>query len=122
LRELIQNSKKFHPDHDPNVEIVIEPTDDGRIRLTVSDNGISLSPAQLRNVWKPYYQVDKDQSGRIPGMGLGLSMVASLVWGVGGTCKLYNRESRNGVVVDIRVPRESVEEKKAPSRRKKALI
>jgi two-component system, cell cycle response regulator len=122
LRELLQNAKKFHPEHNPNVEVMIEPTDDGFVRFTMRDDGSNLSPAQLRNVWKPYYQADKNQSGRIPGMGLGLSMVASLVWGVGGTCKLYNRDGGNGVVVDLKVPLESVEEKKPSRRKTKALI
>jgi hypothetical protein len=37
-------------------------------------------------------------------MGLGLSMVASLIWRVGGSCRLYNREDRSGVVVELILP------------------
>ena len=122
LRELLQNSKKFHPKGKPDVHIIFEPTDDGRVCITIKDNGQSLSPEQLQHVWKPYYQAEKSQSGRIPGMGLGLSMVASLVWGVGGTCNLYNREDASGVVVDIKIPLERLEKNKPARRKAKASV
>jgi two-component system, cell cycle response regulator len=122
MREVLQNAKKFHPNGSPEVDLIFEPTDDGRVRLTVRDNGQCLSPDQIQHVWKPYYQAEKSQSGRIPGMGLGLSMVASLVWGVGGTCNLYNREDGNGVVVDIRIPLDKVEKQKAAKKNKKVLV
>jgi len=32
----------------------------------------------------PYYQAEKYHPGQVAGVGLGLSVVASLVWGVGG--------------------------------------
>jgi nitrogen fixation/metabolism regulation signal transduction histidine kinase len=37
-------------------------------------------------------------------MGLGLALVASLVWEAGGDCRIYNREGRPGVMVDISLP------------------
>ena len=40
-------------------------------------------------------------------MGLGLALVASLVWEVGGQARLYNRpDGRPGVVVDLLLPLE----------------
>jgi hypothetical protein len=37
-------------------------------------------------------------------MGLGLAMVATLVWGVGGTCRAYNRQDGQGIVVELVLP------------------
>ncbi len=104
LWELLDNAKKFHPDGEPQVSIqVIRPAPDV-VRLSVIDDGIHLSPEQLSSVWTPYYQAEKDFTGNVSGMGLGLSTVASLVWEAGGRCRLYNRPDRPGVVVALDLP------------------
>ena len=43
-------------------------------------------------------------AGQVPGMGLGLPMVASLLWRIGGLCQIVNREPGPGVEVEIRIP------------------
>ncbi len=40
----------------------------------------------------------------MPGMGLGLSMVSSVVWSVGGSCRAYNQENKTGVVIVLNLP------------------
>jgi K+-sensing histidine kinase KdpD len=68
------------------------------------DDGTTLSPEQLVKVWTPYYQAEKGFSGSVPGMGLGLAMIASLLWSVGGTYSMTNREPGPGVVVELVIP------------------
>ncbi len=104
LWELLENTKKFHPQHAPTVDVVALCLEPGTVCLRISDDGVHLSPEQLSQVWKPYYQGEKQFTGEIPGMGLGLTMVANLVWSVGGTCKLYNLASGPGVVVELTLP------------------
>ncbi len=101
--ELLENSKKFHPANAPSLTITTA-TDGGRISLTVQDDGIHLSPEQLGRVWLPYYQGERYFTGEVPGMGLGLSVVASLVWEVGGDCYIANRTDSPGVIVRLRFP------------------
>jgi len=72
--------------------------------MQICDDGLHLSPEQLSRVWLPFYQGEKYFTGEIPGMGLGLAMVASLVWSAGGKCRLYNREDRSGLVVELCLP------------------
>jgi DNA-binding response OmpR family regulator len=103
LQEILENSKKFHPQQSPAVEITLFSTPNS-ISLSVMDNGLSLSPYQLDQVWTPYYQGEKYFTGEAAGMGLGLPTVASLVWAVGGTCRLFNRHSGPGVVVELSIP------------------
>ncbi|MBI1876794.1 MAG: response regulator [Chloroflexi bacterium] len=103
LREILANAKKFHPHQSPTIEIITYPNGHN-INLQVVDDGLTLSPEQLSQVWKPYYQGEKYFTGEAAGMGLGLSTVASLVWEVGGTCRLYNRDNEPGVVVELIVP------------------
>jgi len=40
----------------------------------------------------------------VKGIGLGLSLVSSLVWQVGGTCRAYNQEKWPGIVIELILP------------------
>jgi len=89
LRELLGNAKKFHPQKSPAVEVSLKSVDTQTIIFSVSDNGLHLPNEELIKVWTPYYQNEKFFSGEIQGMGLGLAMVARLVWGSGGHCQFF---------------------------------
>lgn len=104
LWEILENSKKFHPAHTPTVEVALSRSGSETITLHIGDDGLTLSPEQLAKAWEPYYQGEKFFTGEAAGMGLGLSMVASLIWEVGGSCRLYNREGRPGVMVELALP------------------
>jgi len=65
---------------------------------------MQLSPEQLANMWIPYYQGEKYFTGEVDGMGLGLSMVGTLIWEVGGSCQAYNRTDSKGVVIELTLP------------------
>jgi K+-sensing histidine kinase KdpD len=108
LHELFENSRKFHPKHEPQIEFSVGQTEPNFIQMRVSDNGLTLSVEQLQWAWLPYFQGEKDFTGELPGLGLGFPMVATLVWKSGGTIKLRNRMNGPGVVIDIRIPLESV--------------
>ncbi len=109
LWEILENAKKFHPAGDPNVDIVAFARDNpgrgGREAvIRIVDDGVTLSPEQLSQVWTPYYQGEKYHTGQMQGIGLGLSVVASLIWGAGGTYRMINREGMAGIVVELVVP------------------
>lgn len=104
LWELLENSHKFHPQNAPKVEINISKAEDRRIQLQLQDNGTSLSPEQLSKLWLPYYQGERWFTGELPGMGLGLARVATLVWSSGGRCHAYNRPDGPGLVVELQIP------------------
>jgi DNA-binding response OmpR family regulator len=104
--ELLQNSKKFHPDNNPEVTITVS-FENGFVHFTFTDNGTGLPPDQLQQATKPYYQSEKGFTGQVPGMGLGLSMVSAMVQKVGGQVRLRNRADRAGLVVELKVPVEA---------------
>lgn len=103
LRELLKNAQKFHPDQSPTIEITVSLVD-SNLQLQIMDDGVHLSPEQAAQVWTPYYQGDKYFTGEVVGMGLGLSMVASLVWGANGTVQVHNRPDKAGVVIQLSLP------------------
>lgn len=105
LAELLENARKFHPQQTPTITVTIDGAPDGMARLRVIDDGVTLSPEQIAQAWKPYYQGEKYQTGQVKGMGLGLPMIASLIYSVGGTVRLYNRDDRPGIIVELLVPR-----------------
>lgn len=102
--EILENAKKFHPAQQPTVEISVVRSDAAHVRFKIADDGLALSPEQLAQMWTPYYQGEKYSTGEVKGMGLGLSMVASLVWEVGGACSAYNRPEQPGVVIELVLP------------------
>ncbi|MBI2331999.1 MAG: hybrid sensor histidine kinase/response regulator [Chloroflexi bacterium] len=104
LWEILGNSKKFHPAHTPQVIVDVTPASSQGINLQFSDDGITLSPKQLTTAWLPYYQGEKDFTGEMPGMGLGLSTVNAIVWGAGGNSHLMNRSDKPGVVIRLTIP------------------
>jgi two-component system cell cycle response regulator len=105
LRELLTNAKKFHPQQNPIMEISIIPAPNiEAILLCVSDNGRHLPSQELAKVWTPYYQSEKYFTGEVKGMGLGLAMIARLVWSSCGSCRLYNRENQSGITVELTLP------------------
>lgn len=104
VREILTNSQKFHPQQSPFVELSLSVLPDHQVKIQISDDGLSLSPEQLARVWQPYYQGDKYFTGEVDGVGLGLALIASFVWGVGGQCRLYNRSSGPGVTVELTLP------------------
>jgi two-component system cell cycle response regulator len=104
VRELLVNAQKFHPSHRPSVKITTFQPNTDQIGLRIVDDAIGVPPEKLSWIWSPYYQVERNFTGQVPGMGLGLSMVATLIWGVGGTCTANNRSDGPGLVVELVLP------------------
>jgi two-component system, cell cycle response regulator len=104
LWEILENAKKFHPKQNPTVQLFTFRSSEREATMWIGDDGGTLSPEQIVQVWTPYYQGERQFTGEVPGMGLGLPMVAAMVWGVGGSCRLYNRTVGSGVVVELILP------------------
>jgi two-component system, cell cycle response regulator len=104
LTELFHNARKFHPGKAPQVTITVTPTGNDRITVTVGDDGATLTPTQLERAWAPYYQGEKYFTGEVPGMGLGLCLVATLVLESGGSYHLANRAEGPGVLAQLTLP------------------
>ncbi len=110
LTELFENSIKFHPFNNPDIKITIDEKNDEMLKLCFEDNGVSIASDKLEKVWQPYYQIEKHFTGEVPGMGLGLSVIESLIWEIGGKCRLMNKKSSEGVVVELVIPFQKTKE------------
>lgn len=104
LGELLENSKKFHPKHAPEITIKVDRPDKQNIRISIQDDGLYLTAEQLSWAWLPYFQSEKSFTGEVAGMGLGFPMVCTLAWQVGGKVTLSNRQDKPGLLVEITLP------------------
>jgi DNA-binding response OmpR family regulator len=104
LRELLENTRKFHPRFTPTVDVSLSLVDGRSLAIRIGDNGVGLSPDQIARAWRPYYQGERSFTGQVDGMGLGLPLVARIVLAVGGSYTIANRADGPGAVVELVLP------------------
>ncbi|MBU9728737.1 sensor histidine kinase [Diplocloster modestus] len=68
--------------------------------IQVTDTGIGISKEDLPHVFEPFYRADRSRSQKIPGSGLGLSVVKTIAESCGGDIRL---ESTAGVGTTITI-------------------
>lgn len=104
LMELLENARKFHPQKSPQIEISLSLPSKTEALFTIADNGTGVPQEKLEEVWLPYYQDEKQFTGEVAGMGLGLATVATLIAQFNGRYRLYNRSDQTGTAVEITLP------------------
>ncbi len=104
--EILENAQKFHPTHEPRVDVMVSLSAPGQITFEIQDDGRALGAEQIGRMWVPYYQGEKYFTGEATGTGLGLATVAAVVWEVGGTCRARNRADGPGVIIELVLPAE----------------
>ncbi len=85
LTNLLSNAIKYSPgdrDQPGRVDLDLTWTDD-RVSITVCDNGIGIPPEAIAQLFEPFYRADN--TGEIPGTGLGLALVKQCAERQGGT-------------------------------------
>ena len=68
--------------------------------MTFDDNGPGIPRDQFKNVFKPFFRLDKSRSLNKSGVGLGLSIVEDIVNSHGGSIQL-NESKLGGLQVKI---------------------
>jgi signal transduction histidine kinase len=103
LLNLVSNAVKFSGAAG-HVRIAAAMTEDGTLRLTVSDNGIGISREELERVFQPFTQLDSSLSRRFQGSGLGLYLSRALAVAHGGTLHLESPGSGQGTTAVMTLP------------------
>jgi len=102
LANLLTNAARYT---DPNGRIVITAAQDGdEIVIRVRDNGIGIAGDMLPRVFDMFAQVNRSSQRAEGGLGLGLTLVKSLVALHGGTVAAYSDGLGRGSEFVIRLP------------------
>jgi signal transduction histidine kinase len=96
---LLDNAVKFTPEGG-RVEVRAREAG-GDVVVEVADTGSGIEPADLAHIWEELYRSPRART--VPGSGLGLALVRTVVERHGGTATAESRVGR-GTVVRIRLP------------------
>lgn len=101
LLNVLSNAYKYSPDGGA-VRIACAMEADGQhVRLSISDQGVGMTPEQCARVFERFYRVD--DSGHIPGTGLGMSIVQEIVQLHGGQVAVSSAPGK-GTTVSLLLP------------------
>jgi signal transduction histidine kinase len=93
LETLIENSRQAGASH-----VLIDARErDGRIVLSVTDDGSGIAPADQERIFEPFHTSRRNEGGS----GLGLSIARSLLASCGGT--IESRPAERGALIEIRL-------------------
>lgn len=73
----------------------------GKVAIFVEDDGPGLPPAETERIFEPFVRLGEEMTRRVPGTGLGLTLVRQCVEGLGGRVDARNRGSGVGAVFRI---------------------
>jgi signal transduction histidine kinase len=113
LANLLHNAAKYT---EPGGRVVIAADEDeDRIRITVSDTGVGIAPEMLPSLFDLFSQGEQSIDRSQGGLGLGLTLVKSLVGLHGGEVEARSDGPGTGSQFEIRLPHLSAEQAARPS-------
>jgi signal transduction histidine kinase len=101
LLNLISNGIKYNRENG-NLEITARPTDNGMIRIEVSDTGPGLNDKQIDEVFEPFNRLNAANS-QIEGTGIGLTITRRLTEMMDGTIEVKSQPG-TGSTFSIELP------------------
>lgn len=83
------------------------------VEIIVKDTGIGIEPDKLQHIFEPFVQVHAEEGVPIDGVGLGLSVVSTIVQAMGGEIKVESEVGR-GTEFKVRLPLDPATNQSAP--------
>jgi len=100
---LIDNAIKYSP-AEPRVRVEIQEAENQRLSVRVSDNGVGISPVELKRIFKRFYRVPASVAMRTKGTGLGLFIVRSVARKHGGRAFAESAGTGHGSTFTLQLP------------------
>ncbi|MFK4100126.1 ATP-binding protein [Streptomyces sp. NPDC019531] len=101
LMNLLSNAVKFTPEGG-KVSVRAE-REDGEVILSVSDTGIGIPEKEQEKLFQRFFRASNATDAAIPGTGLGLTIVRTIVANHGGETRVRSQEGR-GTTITARLP------------------
>ncbi len=103
---LLSNAIKFTP-KGGKIQVLLERVN-SHVEMTVTDTGIGIKPELIPHLFERFRQGDASTTRHYGGLGLGLSIVESLVELHGGTVAIKSPGDALGTTVTVHVPLSAV--------------
>ena len=98
LNNLIDNALKYA--NKVNINLSKKKTS---LFITIDDDGPGIANDEIKNVFKPFYKIDKGRADSKSSVGLGLSIASDIIRSHGGNIKL-EKSKMKGLSVKIFLP------------------
>ena len=98
---LLANALRYGGDGDVRISVKREQ---GDAVLVVGDLGVGMEPAVAARIFQPFYQAPQPLARSSGGLGLGLTIVSSIVERLGGTVRATSMGAGKGSSFEVRLP------------------
>jgi signal transduction histidine kinase len=102
FRNVLDNALKYTPEGGSITMIISEEVDG--ICAIIEDTGQGIEQHHLPRLFERFFRVDKARSRQVPGTGLGLALVQSIVKAYGGSISIESDGLQQGTTVTIYWP------------------
>ncbi len=104
VSNVLDNAIKYSGD-EVNVRVRLETPDEKRVVLRVQDQGVGISPDDLKRIFKRFHRVTNRSLAHVKGTGLGLFIVKAIAKKHGGDAFAESPGEGQGTTVVIELPR-----------------
>jgi signal transduction histidine kinase len=109
IGNLLDNAHKYSPAHEPIVLQVRAADNGSEVRISVTDHGVGIDPADALHVFRPFFRADRSRSRKTGGVGLGLTLARRIVEAHGGTIELRPSDEGGTTVTVVLVTQRRAE-------------
>jgi len=100
---LLDNAVKYSQG-EPKILVELEEMHNQRVAVRVTDNGVGISPAELKRIFKRFYRIPASVAVRAKGSGLGLFIVRSVARKHGGRAFAQSAGQGQGSTFTLLLP------------------
>jgi signal transduction histidine kinase len=100
---LIDNAVKYSHGN-PRIRVELEELHNHRVAVRVTDHGVGISPAELKQIFKRFYRIPASVAVRTNGSGLGLFIVRSVAKKHGGKAYAESAGQGQGSTFTLQLP------------------
>lgn len=105
LMNIITNAIKYNESENPEIKIDFKKTD-YHIHICFTDNGIGIEKAELRRIFKKFYQVGQSDNRTAKGSGVGLYLAENIMRIHKGRLFAESKGLGKGTTFCLKLPRE----------------
>ena len=104
LSNLLDNAVKYS-NGEPKISVKLRSSNAAKAEVYIKDNGIGISRADLKRIFKRFYRAPNKSIDAAKGTGLGLAIVRSIVEKHGGRVRAESKGEGKGTTFLVQLPR-----------------